>query len=130
MFHFVSLWILLSELGIGGGKSKSLYSRDGHLGITLIKFAANQSGLEEALQLDKYFEKDNLGRKGWARVESLVLGKDDENNPSLVKMDQRTGEKKRIFYGYLANVSDIDKIDFDTKKKTMVENRRENKYLK
>lgn len=130
MFYFASLWILLSELGIGGGKSKSLYSRDGHLGITLIKFAANQSGLEEALRLAKYFEKDNLGRKSWTRVESLVLGKDDENNPSLVKMDQRTGEKKRIFYGYLANVSDIDKIDFDTKKKTMVESRREYKYLK
>lgn len=118
----------IRELGIGGGKSKSLYSRGGHLGITLIKFAADRSGLEEAMQLAKYFEKDDLGRKGWARVESLVLGKDEENNPNLVKVDQKTGEKKRIFYGYLANVSDIDKIDFDTKKKTMVESWREYKY--
>ncbi|KAL3505921.1 hypothetical protein ACH5RR_031303 [Cinchona calisaya] len=114
----------LRDLGIRGGKSKSLYSKDGHLGITLIKFGADQSGLKEAVQLAEYFEKDNHGRNGWARVESLNLGNDDDNNPNLVKVDEKTREKRRIFYGYLATVSDMDKVDFETKKKMVIHSRR------
>ncbi|XP_010026955.2 uncharacterized protein LOC104417357, partial [Eucalyptus grandis] len=113
------------ELGFLGGKSKSLYGREGHLGITLIKFAANQSGLKEALQLAEHFEKDNHGRKSWARLQPLTLGKDDENNPNLVRVDGPTGEKRRIFYGYLGTASDMDRLDFDTRKKVVFESRRE-----
>ena len=40
-------------------------------------------------------------------------------------MDEKTGERKRIFYGYLAIASDLDKLDFDTKKKIMIKSRRE-----
>ncbi|XP_030515432.2 uncharacterized protein LOC115729126 [Rhodamnia argentea] len=113
------------ELGFVGGKSKSLYGREGHLGITLIKFSADQSGLKQALQLAEHFEKDNHGRKSWARLQPLTLGKDDENNPNLVRVDGRTGEKRRTFYGYLGTALDIDKLDFDTRKKVVFESRRE-----
>ncbi|PHU21920.1 hypothetical protein BC332_07027 [Capsicum chinense] len=40
---------------------QGLYSRDGHLGVTLIKFASDQSGLMEAMRLAEYFEKDDHG---------------------------------------------------------------------
>ncbi|KAI6693221.1 hypothetical protein NL676_020931 [Syzygium grande] len=115
----------VKELGFMGGKSKSLYGREGHLGITLIKFSADQSGLKEALQLAEHFEKDNHGRKSWAHLQPLTLGKDDENNPNLVRVEVRTGEKRRIFYGYLGTASDMDKLDFDTRKKVIFESRRE-----
>lgn len=113
-----------------GGKSKSLYARDGHLGITLIKYPSDQSGLRDAVKLAEYFEKNNHGRKSWARVQPLTLGKDDEKNPSLVKVDERTGEKKRIFYGYLATVADLDKVDFETRKKVTIESLKEYKAFK
>ncbi|PHT38676.1 hypothetical protein CQW23_22249 [Capsicum baccatum] len=45
------------SLGLGRG--------DGHLGVTLIKFASNQSGLLEAMRLAEYFEKDD---HGWLAV--------------------------------------------------------------
>nr|GLL43697.1 uncharacterized protein LOC109175562 [Ipomoea trifida] len=115
----------LRDIGFQGGKSKSLYCREGHLGITLVKFASDQSGLKEALRLTEYFLKDNRGRNGWSRVQPLTLVKDEENNPDLVKVDQRTGEKKRVFYGYLATVSDMDKVDFETRKKVSIESIRE-----
>ncbi|XP_010277270.1 PREDICTED: uncharacterized protein LOC104611767 isoform X2 [Nelumbo nucifera] len=115
----------LRDLGFGGGKSKSLYGKDGHLGITLVKFAADQSGLKEAVRLAEYFEKEGHGRKGWTRVQSSQMGKDDENNPNLVKVDEKSGEKKRIFYGYLGTASDLDKVDFDTRKRAVIESRRE-----
>nr|DAD19553.1 TPA_asm: hypothetical protein HUJ06_021016 [Nelumbo nucifera] len=115
----------VADLGFGGGKSKSLYGKDGHLGITVVKFAADQSGLKEATRLAEFFEKEGHGREGWARAQSSKSGKDDENNPNLVKVDEKTGEKKRIFYGYLGTASDLDKVDFDTRKRAVIENRRE-----
>ncbi|XP_042517422.1 uncharacterized protein LOC122091500 [Macadamia integrifolia] len=115
----------LRDLGFGGGKSKSLYGKDGHLGITLVKFAGDQSGLKEAIRLAEFFEKDNHGRQGWARAQSSQLGMDDEKNPNLVKVDEKTGEKKRIFYGYLGTAFDLDKVDFETRKRAVIESRSE-----
>ncbi|KAE9618237.1 putative XS domain-containing protein [Lupinus albus] len=117
----------IRELGFMGGKSKSLYGRDGHLGITLIKYAGDQSGLKEATQLAEHFEKENRGRKDWARLQTQTLGKDEENNPNLVKLDETKGEKRRILYGYLGTVFDLDKVDFDTRKKVVIEIKREYK---
>lgn len=114
----------IRELGFVGGKSKSLYGRDGHLGITLVKFPGDQSGYKEAIQLAEHFEKESHGRKDWARVQSQALGKDDENNANLVKLDEKKGDKRRILYGYLGIAFDLDKVDFDTRKKVVIESRR------
>ncbi|XP_010932757.1 uncharacterized protein [Elaeis guineensis] len=114
----------LKELGFGGGKSKSIYGREGHTGVTMVKFANTPAGLKEAERLVEYFERENHGRKGWARAQASRSG-DDDKNPALVKVDEKTGERKRIFYGYLAIASDLDKLDFDTKKKIMIKSRRE-----
>jgi hypothetical protein len=40
-------------------------------------------------------------------------------------MDDRTGEKKRIFYGYMATVSDIDEVEFYPKKNLSLKSRKE-----
>ncbi|KAI8017824.1 hypothetical protein LOK49_LG04G00869 [Camellia lanceoleosa] len=53
--------IRIVDLGFGGGKSKSFYRRDGHLGITLVTFASDQSGLKDAVRLVEFFEKENHG---------------------------------------------------------------------
>ncbi|VVA98725.1 unnamed protein product [Arabis nemorensis] len=114
------------ELGLTGGKPKSLYGRDGgHLGITLFKFAGDDSGIRDAMRMAEYFEKTNRGRKSWARVQPPIPSKDDEKHHSLVEVDGRTGEKKRILYGYLATITDLDKVDSETKKKTTIESLRE-----
>ncbi|KAG6757468.1 hypothetical protein POTOM_037780 [Populus tomentosa] len=117
------------DLGFVGGKSKSLYGRDGHLGITLVKFGGDQSGLKEAVRLADHFEKDNRGREAWGCIQPLTFGKDDEKNPNLVKVD-RSGEKNRILYGYLATVADLYKVDFETRKKVVIESHQEHKASK
>lgn len=123
--HSFFCYFLSSDLGFGSGKSKSLYGREGHQGITLVKFAGDLSGLQDAVRLAEYFEKDNRGRKAWARLQPLTLGKDDENNPSVVTVDQRSREKKRILYGYLGTATDLGKVDFETRKKVMIESQKE-----
>ncbi|XP_027363029.1 protein SUPPRESSOR OF GENE SILENCING 3 homolog [Abrus precatorius] len=117
----------IRELGFMGGKSKSLYGRDGHLGVTLVKFAGDPSGFKEAIRLAEHFEKENHGRKDWAHVQSQTLGKDDENNANLVKVDEKKGEKRRVLYGYLGTAFDLDKVDFETRKKAVLESKREYK---
>ncbi|KAJ8483602.1 hypothetical protein OPV22_016087 [Ensete ventricosum] len=89
----------LKDLGFGGGKSKSIYGKEGHTGITVVKFANTPAGMEEAERLAEYFEKDNCGRKGWARAQASQFV-DDEKDPLLVKADETTGEKKRILFGF------------------------------
>ncbi|KDP40174.1 hypothetical protein JCGZ_02172 [Jatropha curcas] len=121
--------IKIRDLGCFGGKSKSLYGRDGHLGITLIKFSGDQVGLKEALRLAEHFEKENHGHKAWERIQPMSLGKDDEKNPNLVQVE-RSGEKKRILYGYLGTAADLYKIDFETKKKVIIESQSELKSSK
>ncbi|OAY82286.1 hypothetical protein ACMD2_06259 [Ananas comosus] len=115
----------LKDLGFPGGKSKSLYGKEGHLGVTLVKFANTEAGLKEAERLAEYFEKEGHGRRGWSRAQATLPSGDDDKNPLLVKLNERTGEKKRILYGYLATASDLDKVDFDMKKRASVKSKRE-----
>ncbi|KAF3786154.1 Suppressor of Gene Silencing 3 protein [Nymphaea thermarum] len=116
--------IKLKELGFSGGKSKSMYGKDGHLGITLVKFAATPAGLKECEHLAEFFEKDNHGRRAWARVQASSSS-DDDKNPDLVKVDERTGEKKRVLYGYIGTAFDLEKVDFDLRKKALIKSRRD-----
>ncbi|KAK6130283.1 hypothetical protein DH2020_035955 [Rehmannia glutinosa] len=120
-----SIFSMLNDLGVTNGKSMSLYAREGHLGMHTVKFPGDESGLKEAMRLSDYFEREKRGRKSWARVQPLTLGKDDDNNPNLVKLDPKTGEKKRVFYGHLATVADLDKVTFEIKKRVSIVSARE-----
>eukprot|EP01018_Ginkgo_biloba_P023295 Gb_30397 [translate_table: standard] len=116
----------LRELGFSKGKSKAVYGRDGHQGIVVVKFAPTSSGFEEAERLLKYFEVNNHGRKDWLRVESSnTTEQNDDENPDLVQTDEKTKAKKRVLYGYIATAGDLEKVDFDTRKKAVVKSRKE-----
>ncbi|XP_020591693.1 uncharacterized protein LOC110032404 [Phalaenopsis equestris] len=117
--------VKLKELGFGGGKAKSVYGKEGHSGFTAVRFLNSEVGLREAEKLSEYFEKENRGRKGWARVQASLSGNNDEKNPDLVKVDKKTGEKSRVFYGYLATAMDLDKVDFEMRKKVVIKSRKE-----
>uniref|UniRef100_N1QP89 Uncharacterized protein n=1 Tax=Aegilops tauschii TaxID=37682 RepID=N1QP89_AEGTA len=113
----------IAELGFAGGKSKSLYGKEGHLGLTLIKFANNPSGLKEAERLAEFFERQDHGRVGWSRAQA-THNLDPDTNPMLVETDSR-GEKKRILYGCLAISSDLDELDSDSRKRATVKSIKE-----
>ncbi|GFZ22042.1 hypothetical protein Acr_29g0012040 [Actinidia rufa] len=103
--HHGHLW---GDLGIVGGKARTLYAKAGHLGI-LVMFTGDQSGLKEAVRLAEFFEREKHGRKNWTLVQSLTSDKNEENNPSLMKVDEKTGEKTKILYGFLGTAADLDK---------------------
>ncbi|VFQ79840.1 unnamed protein product [Cuscuta campestris] len=115
----------LTERGFKGGKSKAAFNKGGHRGMTVVKFSSDRSGLKEAMRLAEYFQSSNRGRTNWALVQPLTLSPEEEDHPSLVKVDPVTREKKRIFYGYMANVSDLDKIELILRKRVTIESRTE-----
>jgi hypothetical protein len=121
--------LLVADLGFTAGKSKSLYSREGHQGITLVKHTEDQAGLKEAIRLNNYFEKDNRGRRRWTVVSmstpNMYDDIDNDKNPNLVTVDRRSGEKDRILYGYLGTVFDLDKVDPETRKKVVIQSVRD-----
>ncbi|KAL6649255.1 hypothetical protein ACP70R_013479 [Stipagrostis hirtigluma subsp. patula] len=114
----------ITELGFFGGKSKSLYGKEGHLGLTLIKFGNNPTGLKEAERLAEFLERQDHGRIGWLRAQATRTV-DSDKDPLLVETDNRTGETKRILYGYLATASDLDKLDSDSRKRAFLKSKRE-----
>ncbi|GJN40635.1 hypothetical protein PR202_gb29881 [Eleusine coracana subsp. coracana] len=114
----------MTELGFYGGKSKSLYGKEGHLGSTLVKFADNPAGLKEAERLAEFLERQGHGRIGWSRAQASH-SVDSDQNPLLFETDKRTGERKRILYGYLAIASDLDQLDSDSRKRALLKSRRE-----
>ncbi|KAF5813617.1 putative XS domain-containing protein [Helianthus annuus] len=115
----------LRDLGFTTGKSKSMYGREGHMGTTAVKFAGDQSGLTDAMRLADYFEKQKRGRGSWASVQPMYRqGNEDEKDPNFVKLD-KNGQKERILYGYLGTVSDMEIVDFDTRRKVTIESKRE-----
>ncbi|PHT59354.1 hypothetical protein CQW23_01717 [Capsicum baccatum] len=71
--------LLKPSIGFPSGKAKALYSRDGHLGVTLVKFTSDQLGFMKATWVAEYFEKENHRRNDWVRLQPLTLGKDDKN---------------------------------------------------
>lgn len=122
----LGLLFVCSDLGFTTGKSKATYGREGHLGITVVKFAGDQSGLKDAMRLADFFEKQKHGRGSWANVQPMFRpGKEDEKDPNFVKLDKKTGEKERILFGYLGTVFDLEGLDFDTRKKVTIESKRE-----
>eukprot|EP00268_Persea_americana_P002136 TRINITY_DN10631_c0_g1_i1.p1 TRINITY_DN10631_c0_g1~~TRINITY_DN10631_c0_g1_i1.p1 ORF type:complete len:122 (-),score=32.66 TRINITY_DN10631_c0_g1_i1:289-654(-) len=110
-------------------QARSFHGKDGHLGITMVRFENSRTGLEGAEHLAEYFEKDHRGCKSWARVHSSQSGVDEKSNPYLLKVDVKTGEKKRIYYGYLGLAFDLDKVDFDTRKRAQIKSKRESDVL-
>ncbi|XP_062216749.1 uncharacterized protein LOC133916886 [Phragmites australis] len=112
----------MTELGFSGGKSKSLYGKEGHLGLTLIKFANSPAGLKEAERLAVFLERQDHGRVGWSRAQA-ARSVDSDQNPLLVETDNRTGERNRILYGYLAIASDLDELDSDSRKRAFLKSR-------
>ncbi|KAL9678177.1 hypothetical protein QQ045_016016 [Rhodiola kirilowii] len=89
-------YVAIIDLGFTSDKAKSVYGKEGHQGITLVKFPGDRSGLKEAIRLAEYLEKEKHGRKSWAHVEATTTRKDDVDNPSLVNLDEKSKEKRRI----------------------------------
>ncbi|OWM73682.1 uncharacterized protein LOC116200259 [Punica granatum] len=108
---------ILKEMGLGGDKTKVMRGKPANQSIMVASFHGTFSGLWEAESLHKHFIEKRQGR---------------------VEFDQISGRRKRIhgtgkapedkvsvLYGYLGIAEDLDKLEFEMKKRCVVRSRRE-----
>lgn len=119
--HGLVLSLHFSEMGFGG-KAKVCRGKPANHSILLVKFMPTFSGLQEAERLHKYLDEKKRGRKEWLQfsigsklIDTKVVGEDVEGR----------GKVEQLFYGYLALAEDLIKLDFESKRRSVVKSKRE-----
>nr|KYP35273.1 hypothetical protein KK1_043704 [Cajanus cajan] len=105
--------------GFVRGRIKLCLGKPADQSIVLVKFLGTFGGLRDAERLHKYLSDKNRGRAEYERlksesIKSCNIGKTDEGN-----------KVENILYGYMGIADDFDKLDFNSKKWSMVKSRKE-----
>lgn len=113
----------LRDMGFGE-KAKVSRGKPANQSILMVKFSATLSGLEEAVRLCDIYAHRKHGRAEFQRISSGHSGNgDDETKESL------TDKVGKILYGYLGIAEDLDKLDFETKKRSSVRSKKQIKDI-
>nr|BAF37796.1 hypothetical protein [Ipomoea trifida] len=104
----------LRDMGFGG---KVCRGKPGNLSVLVVKFAATLSGLQEAERLGNLYAETKHGR---AEFEQVSTGSCVSNEQ--VPLADKTEE---ILYGYLGIVEDLDKLDFESKRRSKLKSKKE-----
>ncbi|XP_027104791.2 uncharacterized protein [Coffea arabica] len=89
--------------------------------IMVVKFLGTFPGLRDAEKLHKYFLDDKHGRIDFEQMSS-VKGKDNNKKKERMQADKF---EEYVLCGYMAISEDLDKVDFETKRKCSVRSKRE-----
>ncbi|XP_060169753.1 uncharacterized protein LOC132600542 [Lycium barbarum] len=113
----------LRDMGFGE-KAKVSRGKPANQSILMVKFSATLSGLEEAERLCDIYAHRKHGRAELQRISSDHSGSiDDETKEPL------TDPVGKILYGYLGIAEDLDKVDFETKKRSSVRSKKQIKDI-
>lgn len=101
------------------GRIKLCLGKPADQSVILVKFLGTFGGLGDAERLHKYLSDNNRGRSEYERVKS-------ESIKSYNIGDTDEGDKvETILYGYVGIADDLEKLDFNSKKWSMVKSRKE-----
>lgn len=90
----------------------------------MVKFSATLSGLEEAVRLADIYAHRKHGRPEFQRIGSGHSGNNDDETKEPL-----TDKVGKILYGYLGIAEDLDKIDFEMKKRSSVRSKKQIKDI-
>ncbi|XP_058088083.1 uncharacterized protein LOC131235023 [Magnolia sinica] len=105
---------ILREMGFGAGKAKVCRGKPANHSILVVKFMPTFSGLQEAERLNKHYAENKRGRKEFEQIASKERGKGMGGGEALVE------KAELLLYGYMGIAEDLDKLDFETKKRCVV----------
>ena len=110
-------------IGIGHtlGRPKASWGKEGHRGQVIVDYPATLDGLKEAERLENHFKSCHRGREEWLRVKCMWHGLPGHEGipegPDLKRIDKDSMHEKRVLYGYLAKIKDLDKLPLKKKNK-------------
>ncbi|KAH9329483.1 hypothetical protein KI387_001591 [Taxus chinensis] len=116
---------VLRGLGFGGGKTKAVDNGNTSRGTFVVKFFPTFSGLQEAERLHKYCEENHRGRNDWVQVQSQHKSQRRVGKVPDKLQDDRQEENGRVFYGYIGIAGDLEEVDFDTRRRSLVKSRKD-----
>lgn len=82
-------------------------------------FNATFSGLQEAERLHKFYADKKHGRAEFQQIDGSGIKDSNEETQNL------PGNEESALYGYLGNAEDLDKLDFENKKHSVVKSKKE-----
>ncbi|XP_061374235.1 uncharacterized protein LOC133316491 [Gastrolobium bilobum] len=105
--------------GFVRGRIKLCLGKPADQSIILVKFLGTFVGLGDAERLQKYLSDSNRGRAEYEKIKSEGI-----KSCNIRERDQGD-EVENILYGYVGIADDLDKLDFNSKKWSMVKSRKE-----
>lgn len=105
---------ILRDMGFNGVKIKVCRGKPGNPSIMVVKFSGTFSGLEQAEKLHNLYAKMKQGR-----AELQEMSGEFKSN----KLEGNRAES--VLYGYLGIAGDMDKLDFESKKRSVVKSKKE-----
>ncbi|XP_043699878.1 uncharacterized protein LOC122650539 [Telopea speciosissima] len=109
--------VILKDMGFGGGKTKVCHGSPANQSIMVVKFGPTFSGLQDAERLHNYYYENKRGRQELQRINAHCSY--ENGNAETVQGD----EMEPVLYGYLGIAEDLDKLDFETKKRSLVKSK-------
>ncbi|XP_022731732.1 uncharacterized protein LOC111286169 [Durio zibethinus] len=105
----------LRDMGFGRGISKVCRGKPANQSIMTVIFHGTFSGLQEAERLHNLYAENKHGRAEFRRM------KCSSGETQKVSLDKF----KDVLYGYLGIAVDLDKLDFETKSRSVVKSKKE-----
>ncbi|CAN4119471.1 unnamed protein product [Withania somnifera] len=113
----------LRDMGFGE-KAKVSCGKPANQSILTVKFSATLSGLEEAVRLCDIYANRKHGR-----AEFQLISSGDSGNCGDEAKEPLTDKVEKTLYGYLGVAEDLDKLDFETKKRSSVRSKKQIKDI-
>ncbi|KAK9283070.1 hypothetical protein L1049_011299 [Liquidambar formosana] len=108
--------------GFVGGRFKVCLGKPANRSIMVVKFLGTFPGLQDAERLHKYYAENKHGKADFEQVTSHP-GKN--SNSGEAGMQQGDKVEELVLYGYMGIADDLDKLDFDTKRRCLIKSKKE-----
>ncbi|RVW34143.1 hypothetical protein CK203_092834 [Vitis vinifera] len=120
-----ALGAFLRGKGFGGGKFKMCLGKPADHSVMVVKFLGTFSGLEDAVKLHKYYAGNNHGRADLEKI-NYNNGKSSSSTEAGMQPDK---PEEVVLYGYMGIAEDLDKLDFDSKRRCLIQSKQEIREL-
>ncbi|CAN6452392.1 unnamed protein product [Victoria cruziana] len=108
--------------GVGfSGNAKVYRGRPANQGVFVVKFFPTFSGLREAERLHRRYAESNRGKEDLQKLKLKISG--NGSGDQVVETASRMPAE--FLYGYLGIAEDLDKLDFESKKRCVVKSKKD-----